>query len=144
MSDRIVIDVSRDGWTGRLQLGISQLSSQRGETDRGSGLRLSGPKFNGSSERLLRFEVGQQDADDIRKFLNVVDPQPKQPSRAEVLREAADVFEAGGNSHAASRLREMADDAEQVEKDLRLRCARKGCGKPVTPPAVWCSTGCAA
>lgn len=70
MSDRIVIDVDRDGWTNRLQLNIAQLD----ETGRGNGYRLAGPKYNGSSKRLLRCEVDERDASEIRGFLDAAFP----------------------------------------------------------------------
>jgi len=128
MSDRLVIDVHRDGWTKGLQLGIVQVD----ENGSGSGYRLHGPKFNGSSTPLLKHVVDERDAAEIRKFLDDVFPLPKQPSRAEVLREAADEMdthcEKFGVLGVGDRLRRMANAADQGEKDTR-----KG---ESTPPVV--------
>jgi hypothetical protein len=71
-TDRIVIDVDRDGWTKGLQLNIAQLD----EKGNGSGYRLYGPKYNGSSERLIRHELTERDAAEIRQALDAVFPQP--------------------------------------------------------------------
>jgi hypothetical protein len=84
MSERIVIDVDRDGWTKNLQLNIVTLD----EHDSGTGYRLAGPKYNGSSTNLLRVELDERDADEIRQALDAVFPRPTgAPSRAEVLRD---------------------------------------------------------
>lgn len=85
MTDRIVIDLDRDGQTKGLQLNMAQLDDK----DAGWGYRLHGPKYNGSSKNLLRHELDARDAAEIRKMLDAVFPLPKQPTRAEVLREAA-------------------------------------------------------
>lgn len=71
MSDRLTLKVSRDGWTGQLQLSINQLDSD----DCGHGYRLAGPKFNGSGETLLSRTLDQRDADEIRAYLDRVLPQ---------------------------------------------------------------------
>jgi hypothetical protein len=68
---RIVIDVDRDGWTDGLQLNIAQLD----ENDTGHGYRLAGPKYNGSSENLLRRTLDERDARKIRQYLDAVFPQ---------------------------------------------------------------------
>jgi len=121
MSDRIVIDVCRDGWTKGLQLGIVQVD----ENGSGSGYRLHGPKYNGSSTPLLKHELDERDAAEIRKFLDEVFPLPKQPSRAEVLREAADAVAAliADGEHdpdcLVDELRLMAAAAAQGENDTR-------------------------
>jgi hypothetical protein len=70
VSDRIVIDVDRDGWTKGLQLNIAHLD----ENGTGSGYRLAGPKYNGSSENLLRRELDERDVREIRAFLDAVFP----------------------------------------------------------------------
>ena len=81
-SDRLTLEVSRDGWTGGLQMSINQLDSEGA----GHGYRLAGPKFNGSGETLLSRELDQRDADEIRAYLDQVFPQaeaentPKQAS----------------------------------------------------------------
>lgn len=53
------INVDRDGWTGGLQLSL--------DTPTG-GYRLAGPKFNGSSESLLRFALtSERDISEIEQ-----------------------------------------------------------------------------
>lgn len=71
MTDRIVIEVGKDGWTGALQLSISRLD----ENGVGHGRRLAGPKFNGSTKPLLSRELDERDADEIRAYLDAVFPQ---------------------------------------------------------------------
>lgn len=83
MSERIFIDVDRDGWTKNLQLNIVKLD----ENDRGMGFRLAGPKYNGSSMNLLRTELDERDAAEIRAMLNAVFPAEPGPARAEVIAE---------------------------------------------------------
>jgi hypothetical protein len=70
MSERIVIDVDRDGWTKGLQLNIAQLD----ENDKGWGYRLHGPKYNGSSKNLARHVLDERDAAEIRKMLDAAFP----------------------------------------------------------------------
>lgn len=70
-SDRLTLEVSRDGWTGRLQLSINQLDSD----GCGHGYRLAGPKFNGSGEKLLTRTLDERDAEEIRTYLDHVFPQ---------------------------------------------------------------------
>ncbi|WP_240812564.1 hypothetical protein [Streptomyces sp. DASNCL29] len=84
MSERIVFDVDRDGWTKGLQLNIAQLD----ENGSGTGYRLHGPKYNGSSKNLIRHVVDERDAAEIRQMLDAVFPPVAVPSRAEVLAEA--------------------------------------------------------
>jgi hypothetical protein len=67
---RIVMDVDRDGWTKGLQLNIVGLD----ENDHGWGYRLAGPKYNGSSTNLLRVELTERDASEIRQMLDKVFP----------------------------------------------------------------------
>ncbi|MGP3684100.1 hypothetical protein ACTVZO_05200 [Streptomyces sp. IBSNAI002] len=67
---RIMMDVDRDGWTNGLQLNIVGLD----ENDSGWGYRLAGPKYNGSSQNLLRVELKERDANEIRKMLDKVFP----------------------------------------------------------------------
>lgn len=57
--------VSRDGWTGQLQLSIE---------DENGGFRLKGPKFNGSSETLLKAEIDERSAERIRQYLDQAFP----------------------------------------------------------------------
>ena len=72
MPDKLIMEVTRDGWTGRLQMSISQLD----ENGAGDGYRIAGPKFNGSSESLLRRELDERDAAEIRAYLDAVFPVP--------------------------------------------------------------------
>lgn len=68
--DRLIIEVDRDGWTGSLQVQIARLDAD----DTGDGYRLAGPKYNGSGERLLRAELDQRDANEIRSYLDAMFP----------------------------------------------------------------------
>lgn len=72
MADRLTLEVSRDGWTKGLQLSINQ----RDEKGLGSGYRLAGPKFNGSGETLLTRTLTEEDAKEIRAYLDAVFPLP--------------------------------------------------------------------
>lgn len=74
-SKRIVMDVSKDGWTGGIQLGISELD----EYGRGHGFRIAGPKYNGSQKRLLEVELDQRAADEIRSYLDAKFPEKSAP-----------------------------------------------------------------
>ncbi|WP_432111391.1 hypothetical protein [Streptomyces sp. YPW6] len=67
---RAVIDLDRDGWTQNLQLNIVTLD----ENGTGTGYRLAGPKYNGSSENLLRVELDERDAAEIRAALDAAFP----------------------------------------------------------------------
>lgn len=81
MTDRIVIDVDRDGWTKGLQLNIAELD----ENDGGHGYRLAGPKYNGSSTNLLRTELDDRDAAEIRQYLDAVFPLAQDPADPPVV-----------------------------------------------------------
>ncbi|MGW9170128.1 hypothetical protein [Streptomyces decoyicus] len=70
MADSLVFFVDKDGWTGGLQVSLNQLD----ENQAGWGYRLYGPKYNGSSENVLRFTLGDRDAAEIRKMLDTVFP----------------------------------------------------------------------
>ncbi|MFJ9988627.1 hypothetical protein ACIQUD_32220 [Streptomyces globisporus] len=74
---RAVIDVDRDGWTKNLQLNIVTLD----ENSSGMGYRLAGPKYNGSSTNLLRVELDERDAAEIRAALDAAFP-PATPTAA--------------------------------------------------------------
>lgn len=65
---RIVLEISRDDFTGGLQLSI-------GHKD-GHGYRIAGPKFLGASQTLLSRELDQRDADEIRTYLDAAFPVP--------------------------------------------------------------------
>jgi hypothetical protein len=71
MTDRLIMEVTRDGWTDGLQMSISQLD----ENGAGHGYRIAGPKFNGSGEVLLKRELDERDAAEIRAYLDAVFPQ---------------------------------------------------------------------
>lgn len=70
MTNRITIDVSKDGVTGRLQVSINEVDEKGG----GHGYRLAGPKFNGTSTQLIEAELDQRDADEIRGYLDKTFP----------------------------------------------------------------------
>jgi hypothetical protein len=61
----VTIDVSKDGWTGGIQVSIG---------DRRTGHRLAGPKFNGSSAILLSRVVDPDTAADIGTFVRLHSP----------------------------------------------------------------------
>lgn len=81
MTDRIVIDVDRDGWTTGLQLNIAQVDANGG----GHGYRLAGPKYNGSSTNLLRADLDERDAAEIRQYLDAVFPPGRTPAVVPVV-----------------------------------------------------------
>lgn len=66
----VTFEVAKDGWTGGLQLSINERDADGG----GHGFRLAGPKFNGSSEMLLKYEVDERDAEEIREYLDAKFP----------------------------------------------------------------------
>jgi hypothetical protein len=164
-TDRLVIEVDRDGWTNGLQVQIAQLNAD----DTGDGYRLAGPKYNGSSKNLLRAELDQHDADRIRACLDAVFPTQqapevdrltvayrassdrehdlinerdklrervaeleRRPSRAAVLREAADEADRAGASYAARGEADRADGAFAVMEKL-LHTARAADATPCDP-----------
>lgn len=90
MADRLTLEVSRDGWTKGLQLSINQ----RDEKGLGSGYRLAGPKFNGSGETLLTRTLTEQDAKEIRAYLDAMFPVapaiPAQDAGDKLWNEAVD------------------------------------------------------
>ncbi len=69
-TDKIHIDVCRDGLTNGLQLSINQTD----EDGAGHGYRLAGPKFNGSGKVLLSRTLDERDATEIRRYLDAVFP----------------------------------------------------------------------
>lgn len=62
----VTIEVSRDGWTKGYQVAIWENVGPLADT----GYRLGGPKFNGSSKLLLKSDLNQRDADQIRRILD--------------------------------------------------------------------------
>lgn len=79
MSEKITLEVCKDGWTKGLQLSIS--------TDR-HGYRLAGPKFNGSSTTLLKAELDERDAREIREYLDAGFPITPEGERRAALQGA--------------------------------------------------------
>ncbi|MFJ2676339.1 hypothetical protein [Streptomyces sp. NPDC087525] len=73
MTDRIEITVDRDGWTNGLQINIVRVD----DNATGWGYRLAGPKYNGSSKNLIRRELDERDAKEIRAMLDKVFPLPE-------------------------------------------------------------------
>ena len=71
MTDRLTIEVHRDGLTGKLQLAIHQTD----ENGAGNGYRLAGPKFNGTGETVLTATLDADDAAEIRRYLDAAFPQ---------------------------------------------------------------------
>ena len=69
-TDKIHIDVCRDGLTNGLQLSINHTD----EDGAGHGYRLAGPKFNGSGRVLLSRTLDERDAAEIRRYLDAVFP----------------------------------------------------------------------
>lgn len=65
----ICVHVDRDGLTGGVQVAIGY--------ENGRGYRLGGPKYNGSSERLLVAKLDERDANEIRSFLNEAFPNER-------------------------------------------------------------------
>jgi hypothetical protein len=70
MPDKVTLDVTRDGWTGKLQLSINR----RDENGTGYGYRIAGPKFNGSGRTLLVRVLDEDDAREIRSYLDAAFP----------------------------------------------------------------------
>lgn len=68
----ISIELSRDGWTQRLQLSIQHYA----EDGSGDGYRLWGPKFNGSSTVVHKHVLDERDAAEIRAYLDREFPVP--------------------------------------------------------------------
>lgn len=114
---RITLEVSRDGWTDRLQLSISQLDDE----GRGHGYRLAGPKFNGSGEALLKRELDQRDADEIRAYLDAVFPKtPDAPAVVWNFTDGED-WRPEGDPFATRELAQLAAEIDYVN-----RCGESG------------------
>lgn len=64
----VTINVERDGLTGKLQLSINDVD----ESGSGSGYRIAGPKFNGTSTTLLSAPISRHDAKQIIAYLEAV------------------------------------------------------------------------
>jgi len=122
MNERIVIDVDRDGWTKGLQLNIAQLD----ETNTGTGYRLAGPKYNGSSKNLLRCELDARDANEVRKCLDAVFPQKDQP--APVLTDAERQFLTFALELAADQMLSRGDEFDAADEDALTALRRMADG----------------
>ncbi|MFA6159457.1 MAG: hypothetical protein WC763_07565 [Candidatus Paceibacterota bacterium] len=61
------LSVFKDSWTKGIQLSIADES--------GSGYRIAGPKFNGSSTPIIDHQLTQRDANEIRRYLDRVFPK---------------------------------------------------------------------
>ena len=70
MTDRLVLGVFLCG--GRPQVSLTR----QDEKGAGDGYRLLGPSFNGTSELLQNKILSEQDAAEIRRYLDAVFPQP--------------------------------------------------------------------
>lgn len=57
----VFLTVSRDGWTKGFQLSVD---------DDNGGYRIAGPKFNGSSEVVMRHALSERDARELRLYLD--------------------------------------------------------------------------
>lgn len=67
---KVTIELSRDGWTGGLQLSINRYSN---DGVSGDGYRIFGPKFNGTGELLKCHVLDERDIAEIREYLNAAD-----------------------------------------------------------------------
>lgn len=97
MTEKIRIDVDKDGWTKGLQLSIG---------DDSGGYRLAGPKFNGSSKPVLRAELDERDAREIRAYLAKGFPLTEDETRRAALQEAVSAVVA----------KEFSPDVDPAEK----------------------------
>ena len=79
----IYLDVSKDGWTGGYQISIGELD----ENGAGSGYRIAGPKFNGSSNVVKHVELTENDARKIMPFLEklLVTPATTKPTKDKIV-----------------------------------------------------------
>ena len=59
------IFLDKDGWTKKFQISIG--------TDDG-GYRMTGPDYNGSGKQIIKHEITERDASEIRKYLDIVFP----------------------------------------------------------------------
>lgn len=79
---KVVIELSRDGVTGALQLSINQYGD---DGVAGHGYRIFGPKFNGTGELLKCHVVDERDIAELREYLNAAELAAGKP---EAIREA--------------------------------------------------------
>lgn len=61
----VYLCIDRDGWTGGLQISI--------DSD-GTGCRITGPKYNGSSVSMKKHKLTERDAQEIRRYLDKAFP----------------------------------------------------------------------
>ncbi|MDI9887324.1 hypothetical protein QMZ92_23870 [Streptomyces sp. HNM0645] len=119
MTDRIVIDLDRDGWTNSLQLNMAQLD----ENDTGCGYRLHGPKYNGSSKNLIRHVLDERDANEIRQMLDAVFP-PKTAAELETLRARVAELETAAYGDTTVRLLDPVGQIRHLHDALAAQMAR--------------------
>lgn len=60
------ITVDRDGWTKGMQLSVDWVEVDGG----GYGYRLAGPKYNGSSQTLMRHHLSARDLDELQRYID--------------------------------------------------------------------------
>ena len=70
MTEHLCLCIDKDGWTGHTQISII-LEDEHGD---GHGYRIAGPKYNGSSTRIKRHVLTNQDAKEIRAYLDKAFP----------------------------------------------------------------------
>lgn len=71
MDRALYLTVDQDGTTGWPQVAIHELD----ENGVGGGYRLAGPKYNGSSKRLVTHKITALDAAELRRVLNKYFPE---------------------------------------------------------------------
>lgn len=83
--DKLTMTVSQDGPTGRLQLAVHKVD----EAGAGHGYRIAGPKFSGSGRTLLTHVLNEEDAAEIRRYLDTVFPLAELEHQGDVAELAA-------------------------------------------------------
>lgn len=68
MTPRVVISVDRDGYTNGIQLSINAVD----DDGCGHGYRIFGPKYLGDSELVREYTLDKRDADEIRRYLDLI------------------------------------------------------------------------
>jgi hypothetical protein len=72
MPDKLILGVYRNGAAhNALQLAIKRVD----ERGAGDGYRLAGPSFAGTSQKLLEHALSEEDAAEIRRYLDAVFPR---------------------------------------------------------------------
>ncbi len=67
-NDAVFLCVDRDGLTGSLQLSIHLTRPDGG----GHGYRIAGPKFSGTSKKVLHHQLTARDAAEFKDYLKAV------------------------------------------------------------------------